>query len=244
MHNLRRVNVWTIALAFLIASATAILALKYVADYSVKDSATIVGPLLTAFGLFLAFSSLREGHEWNRRHFTVGLILGWNTQAREHLAVLTQEFPDFFQVPDFIKNPEAKKSWAIESDRAKRIVRGEFDSTPGSTSDADMKIRNSLVALMNYFEYVATAYKLHIVDREAVRDSFGSVMLDVWIYFYPCIAEMRHINRRDPWPPLTYVITEWERAETRSYLEKRAHEAAAEHEKLLKEGGARERTGI
>ena len=53
MHNLRRVNVWTIALAFLIASATAILALKYVADYSVKDSATIVGPLLTAFGLFL-----------------------------------------------------------------------------------------------------------------------------------------------------------------------------------------------
>src|SRR5712692_1614848 len=201
MHMLKRTDIWVIALTFLIISITGILILTYIVGYPVKDSATIVGPLLTAFGLFLAFSTLREGHEWNRRHFTVQLIGGWNAQAREHLTSLTREFPAFFQVPDFIKNPEAKKSWTINPDRAKRIVRAEPEPQNEARPDANIAIRDSLIALMNYFEDVATAYKLHIVDRDAVRDSFGAVMLDVWTYFYPFIAEMRSINRRDPWPP-------------------------------------------
>jgi hypothetical protein len=83
---------FVLPLAIFIGSAVAaITAVSYTLNIGAKDSAAVVGTLLTAISIFLAFLAIRNVHEWNRRHFTVELTSGWNSEARRHLASISTD---------------------------------------------------------------------------------------------------------------------------------------------------------
>lgn len=100
-----------------------IVVLNWLFGVPVAQAATAVGSVSTAVGVFLALLTLRNTHEWNRRHYTVEFLDDWNESARKHLAVLEREFPEFFAVPDFITDPHLRNSWCLDRARAEELVK-------------------------------------------------------------------------------------------------------------------------
>jgi hypothetical protein len=196
------------------------------------NALTAIGSVATAIGVFLAIMTLRSEHEWNRRHYTVEFLDSWNESARKHLRILEENFPDFFAVPDFIANPDLMDSWRLHQNQAKQLVKVKSEGEGFDKSKVD--IRGHLIELLNYFEGIASAYEQHVVDRAAIEDSVGTVILDVCVYFQPFIEEMRKINRRDPWPPLSRVVELWLTAATRQKAQTQAEEASRRHEEAFK----------
>ena len=210
----------------------------------VAQAVMAVGSLSTAVGVFLAFLTLRNTHEWNRRHYTIEFSDDWNECARKHLNVLERQFPELFAVPDFIEKPDLMNCWCLNRRTAEQLVTIQSESQ--GTSPDQLDIREHLIELLNYFEGIVTAYEQHVVDRAAIEESVGTVILDVCIYFQPFIEEMRKINRRDPWPPLSRVVELWLTEATRRKTQAQAAEATLRHGEALKkfQSKLKERTGI
>lgn len=210
----------------------------------IVQAITAVGSVSTAVGVFLALLTIRNAHEWNRRHYTIEVLENWNECARKHLIVLEKQFPDFFAVPDFIINPDLMGSWCIDENQAKQLLAVKSERQEPDHTELD--IRGHIIELLNYFEGIASAYEQHVVDREAIEDSVGTIILDVCVYFQPFIEEMRKINRRDPWPPLSRVVELWLIEETRRKAQSQAKEASRRHEEAIKkfESKMKQPTGI
>ena len=196
-----------LAIGVVIGTISAVIVvLNWLFGVPVAQAVTAVGSASTAVGVFLALLTLRNTHEWNRRHYTIEFLDDWNESARKHLAVLEKQFPKLFAVPDFITEPNLMNSWPLDKDRAKELVKVE--SEPQGSTPTELEIRGHLIELLNYFEGIATAYELYVVDRAVIEDSVSTVILDVCVYFQHFIWEMRKVNRRDPWPPLSRVVTD------------------------------------
>jgi hypothetical protein len=212
-------------------------------EVGLLQAVVAVGALSTAVGIFLAYYSLRDSHEWNRRQYTIQFLGCWNECARDHLNVLEKEFPDLLNVPDFIKNPDLIKTWCIKDEEAKKLA--DLMSHPEENC-REMDIRRHLIELFNYFESIANAYEQHVVDRSAVVDCDATAMLDIFIYFQPFIKEMRKINRRDPWPPLSRVAELWLNEATFSKSKVQADEASRRYEEASKrlESKLKKPTGV
>jgi hypothetical protein len=220
-----------------------ILALILIPGISLFQGIIAIGSLSTAVGVFLAFFSLRESHDWNRRQYTIEYFSHWNEGARKHLNILEKEFPDMLNVPDFIANPELMNSWCLNDDKSKMLV-GLMSNPQKNCSDMDT--RSHLLELFNDLEGIALAYEQCVVDRLAVEDCYGTVILDIWIYFQPFIQKMREVSRRDPWPPLSRMTELWLREAVLKNSQVQATDASRRHEEAIKKYGAQMKnpTGI
>lgn len=243
MHIFRFLNVGVrrlvLGVVIIIGSISGVIVvLIWLFGVPVVQAMTAVGSVSTAVGVFLALLSLRNTHEWNRRHYTIDFLGNWNESTRKHFVALEKQFPEFFAVPDFITSPHLMESWCLDKNQAKQLVEVK--------SEHEIVLRGHLVELLNYFEGIASAYEQHVVDREAIEDSAGTVILDVCVYFQPFIEEMRKINRRDPWPPLSRVVELWLKEAYRRTAQKQAEEASRRHEDALKkfESKLKQPTGI
>jgi hypothetical protein len=223
---------------------TLILALNLLFGVPGFQAATAVGSVATAIGVFLAFLALRNTHEWNRRNYTAEFLDDWNENASQRLAILAREFPKFFAVPDFITNPGLRNSWCLDQARAEQLVKLESEQDRPTCNE--LGVREHLIALFNYFEGIAIAYELHVVDRAVIEDSVSTVILDTCVYFQPFIDEMRKINRRDPWPPLSRVVERWLAEATWSKAQEGAIAASQRYREALRksEENLRPPTGI
>jgi len=148
------------------------------------------------------------------------------------LLILKKEFPDFFDVPDFIANPDLMESWRLDHNQAQQLVKVKSEGE--GFDNSKLVIRGHLIELLNYFEGIASAYEQYVVDRAAIEDSVGTVILYFCVYFQTFIDEMRKINRRDPWPPLSRVVELWLTAATRQKAQTQAAEASRRHDEAFK----------
>ena len=232
----RMTSFWPLVAIVVFSTSAVTGILSSVMHLRLPEAAASVGSLLTVVALLLAFNTLRDTHEWNRRHYTIELMGSWNTRARPHLAFLEHEFPDFFAVPDFIGNPEVLRSWKLDPRRAVQLVAS--DGSPPQAGSRDLEIRDHLIELFNYFEDLSIAYEQNIVDRATAEDSFAPTMIDAYTFFQPFIEEMRNVNRRDPWPPITRTVDLWYLTATR----RKAQDALGEVERQTRE--AREKAEV
>ena len=234
---------WLVAALLVSATAALVGTLSYVAGIKLLEAATSIGSLFTVVAVLLAVFSLRADHEWNRRHYTLELMGLWNSRARPHLTYLEHEFPEFFAVPDFIENPELLNSWRLDTERARLLIASDI-GTPQSEAKG-LEIRDHLIELLNYFEDISVAYELQVIDRGPIEDSIATVIMDVYTFFQPFIAEMQKANRRDPWPPLSRTVQLWLSEAARRKAQASAADAAKLYQEALKkaEEGWRRPTG-
>jgi hypothetical protein len=132
-------------------------------------------------------------------------MMQWPLKARDHLAFLEREFPQYFAVPDFIASPDKMDSWRMDQARAEAACGVGL----AAFEPKDLEVRNHLIGLLNYFEHLAAAYEQHIIERMVLEETIAPTMMDICVFFQPFITEMRQLNRRDPWPPLSRVIELW-----------------------------------
>jgi hypothetical protein len=215
--------------AFFAVTITAIAVLHYCLNIEFRDSATIIGTNFTAISIYLAFISIRETHEWNRRNLTLQLMGNWNQQTRSHLDVIISEFPNFSIRPksassdEWATNPEwVHPQWSIDEGRANLIV-SSLSNPRGELKDKE--IYRSLISLLNYFESLASAYENSVVDRTVIEQSFAPMIIDISRYFRPFIKLKRDQAGREPWPPLAKAVDSWESEHFRKKAEEDAIEA-------------------
>jgi hypothetical protein len=200
--------------------------LRYLFGESILQTLIAVGSASTAIAIFIAILTLRDSHEWNRRQYTIEFLRDWNESTREHFIELELQFPEFFEVPDYINDPAMMESWCIDKNRSTEIIKEK--------SEKNIKLRDHLIRLLNYFEGIASAYEQHVVDRDEIEDSAATVILDFWVYFQPFIEEMRRVNRRDPWPPLSRIVDLWLNEELIQTRGRQAEEASRRYEETLR----------
>ncbi|HVR26183.1 MAG TPA: hypothetical protein VMU26_23020 [Candidatus Polarisedimenticolia bacterium] len=206
----RFTSFWWSVVPVVLGTAIVVVAIQRAMHIRLHEAATSVGSVLTAIAVLLAFRTLRAAHEWNRRNSAVQLMDKWNERARTHIEFLEHQFPDFFPVPDFLTNPDNLRTWRMDADRAKAAVDSLVPSeSPSQSRSNDLEIRDRLIQLFNHFEDISIAYELFVLDRHAVEESFAPVMIEIYLYFQPFIAEMRRVTRRDPWAPLSRVADLW-----------------------------------
>jgi len=223
----------------IIAIITAIIVmLSCLFGVPILQALTAVGSVSTAVAIFFAILTLRDTQEWNRRQYTVELLDNWNDSTRKHFLALKKEFPEYFAVPDFITTPALMESWCLDKTKAKELAE--------VNSEHEVDLRGHIVALLNYFEGIALAYEQYVVDRDAIDDSVGTVILDFCVYFQPFIEEMRKNNRRDPWPPVSRTVELWLTKESRLTAQTQAKDASLRHVQALKkfESKLKKPTGI
>ncbi len=160
---------------------------------------TAVGLLISAGALLCAAYGINQQHEWQRRHFAAEMINAWNSQSSTHKAAIENVYPYLF------RDERAKESrQPIPLEEARQIYL--------STKDADAtrwETRNHCIALLNYFEFVASAWEKQVGDRKMLEDSFKSTILRWHHDLGEFMAVMRDYRSYHPWPPLTRVVAQW-----------------------------------
>jgi hypothetical protein len=163
-----------------------------------------LGAAAGAFALYKAIldnnAQLENGNDWKRKQSTINMIKEWNDHARAHIKFLRHCYTD---LSDFTwKLPEeelAKNLFNLEV--AKMVFAGE---TP-----EDRDIRDRIISVFNYFEYVSTAYESGVVDRQSIEVSFKGVMLNTYSYFNPFLQIIRKQRKYEPWLPLALLVSKW-----------------------------------
>ena len=95
------------------------------------------------------------------------------------------------------------KSSSISPERAKELIRADPNSKDG-------KIKQDLVGLYNYMEYVCTAYELGVVDRERIEETYSYSFIrayDNLKNFFHLLELEQHGQRHIC--AIERVVTEW-----------------------------------
>ncbi len=213
----------TFIISALVATVILFAVLHFLNGICVKDALSSSAIVLTAFSFCFGAYSLRENHRWNRYSYTLNLLAAWNNQVREHLDVLDSEFSDFRKVP------KDRTGWGISAERAQEIAH----STPKNSPD-DFKVRNSLITALNHFELLTRAYEMSAVDQKTVYESFGSIIIDVWVYFAAFVQQMNNDMLADPWPPLRRVCDVWIPERRREEIQKESEKMGKAYEEIQK----------
>ena len=176
------------------------------------SAAVTTSAIATALAVLMAYHSMREGHEWNRRHETVRLMVEWDQRARIHLDALEQRYPQIFDFPAITdekwNDPNYyDDDWCIPEADVEKL------KSAGSSADADVDwsaLRSHLISLLNFFESLAIACEQSTVKPDVVRDSLGPLVIVVVRFAKPFMKELGERQKRDPWPPLSRIVRRWQ----------------------------------
>jgi hypothetical protein len=166
-----------------------------------------LGAVGTAAAGFVIYKAIQENtqkveanNDWNRKHSTIDMIKEWNDHARAHIKFLRNRYPELSGFSWRASEEELEKI-EFNSELAELVYAGDSDET--------RDVRDRLISLFNYFEYVSTAYEHEIVDRQAIEVSFRGVILNTYVYFNAFVQVMRKQRKYEPWLPLALLVSKW-----------------------------------
>jgi hypothetical protein len=173
---------------------------------------TAGGLVVSAVALVCTAYGINEQHTWNRRHFAVEMIREWNDQSSIHKAAIENAYPALFRE----EGPQQSRP-RIDKDEARRIYFSTKDEGTIKNGGDPTKIvdpvrwetRNHCIALLNYFEFVASAWENQVADRKMVEDSFKKTILRWHHDLEEFMNVMKSTRGYEPWPPLQRVVTKW-----------------------------------
>jgi hypothetical protein len=191
-------------LRLVVLGAVVSLASAIVSGYAVwvADSTLEV----TASSLEVAGSSLRDQYEWNRRHYAIEMLREWNTQTAVHKAALECAYSELYSAP----------GWKMDVTEARALYFAECKLPDGTTPNPKWELRNHVIALLNYFEYVAKACEVEVADAEVIEATHKGTMIrwhDQLHAFIVTVKEAR--DGKSPWLPFERIVDEWRPPEER-----------------------------
>ena len=190
------------------------------------------GLLISSGALVCAAYGINQQHEWYRRHFAAEMIREWNQQSSSHKAEIENAYPGLFraegprQSRPRIDHDEARLIYfSVETDGSAGFTNSEPSngtsnptrtvSTNGPTDPSKIvdpkrwKTRNHCIALLNYFEFVASAWENQVADRKMIEDSFKKTILRWHHDLEEFMSVMKATRQYEPWPPLQRVVSKW-----------------------------------
>jgi hypothetical protein len=160
---------------------------------------TAAGLIVSAGALVFAAYGISQQRKWERKHFAVEMINEWNNQSSNHKAAIENAYPELFT-----NDGPLSSRPRMTSEEAHLI----YTSTEAKDK-VRWETRNHCIALLNYFEFVASAWDKEIADREIIEDSFKSTILRWHHDLEEFMIEMKKTRQYEPWPPLQSVVAQW-----------------------------------
>ena len=163
-----------------------------------EESIKSIGIWIAAIGLLLNYFRLRANNSWKRKHFATNMIAEWNDRTAEHRKQIETLEPGLIDLND---KAEVKE---ISQQTAKDIYETQDQNSK------EWKLRFHFLEMMNYFEYVSSAYWNRIADKKIIEKSFMNIMLKYDKILTNFIDEYKkHRGYENPWGPYHDVINKW-----------------------------------
>lgn len=193
-----------------------------------KDVEFLAVAILGVFSLYLTAYGLRLSHEWEKQKFTATLLKEWNNDVEKYKNEIFKAYP---KLADGISASKGgiPESVGLRLDSAyaeysKRLHNGEctpsLKPSPPECSELleEAQLRDAVVGILNYLEYVSVAYEQDVVVRQKIEEVFWGNFLN-WFG-----ATVEYIKASNPtrllyWAPYIKVACGWHR---RSSLEETA----------------------
>ena len=165
---------------------------------SPTDYITAVGSIGTLLGVLIVLYVLRRNHDWYRRQYALDIMREWNDQALSHTTVIEQSFPGLFHVDTKVKNPvEMTKNDAV----------GIYTADPKNPKN--LAIRTHISELLNYLEYVSTAYMHSVADKKIIETSFKQSLVNIEKILINYIEIVKERRGYQPWQSYLDVVSGW-----------------------------------
>jgi hypothetical protein len=149
----------------------------------------------------IAQESNRQAHEWYRRSYTVDIIRDFEGHVVSYRIPLQEAFPGLFN---------QEKRGILEPGTAENLWLGKAE--PNSKYDFMrdkknvLKMKNQLIGLFNYMEYLAQTYNEHVVDQPAFEESLADPMIFYHDTFYEFIKASQKQLRYPNWQPVLNTV--------------------------------------
>lgn len=174
----------------------------------VRSSLVLLGVAVSAAALVWTATGVRDQHEWNRRHYAIEMLREWNTETFKHKAALEGAYPKLYEDP------------------GARLTDEEAHALYFATAKRDSKLwdlRNHAIALLNHFEYVASAYDNSVADPTIIDESHRPTMVRWYHQLEPLVVVVTGAREgKNPWAPLHRVIVDrWESKGEKKEVRKR-----------------------
>jgi hypothetical protein len=140
-------------------------------------------------------------HDWYRRSYTVDMIRDFEGHVVGYRETLQDAFRGLF-----LKDQHG----VLEAGTAKNLWAGK--SEPNSKYDfmKDEKkvkrVKNQLIGLLNYMEYLSQAYNESVVDQKVFEESLSKPMIYYYDFLEEFIKESQKQLGYDNWQPFSDVV--------------------------------------
>jgi hypothetical protein len=166
----------------------------------VTDFITALGAIGTLISALFILQTLKSNHDWQRRQYALDILRDWNKNTNESGHAVEKAFPG---IRDIDKTTGRVNE--ISKDRAKRI----YISNPESDGE-DFALRCHIIQLLNYLEYVVTAYNSNVADEEVVLSGLKTPIIR-WVTILANFLDIVEMCEGfQPWAPLRQTVKEWE----------------------------------
>lgn len=145
------------------------------------------------------YEALQQNHELNRRHYASEMMKDWNDNAGKHKDAILKEFPDLL---------DKKNTKPLSREKALAIYGAIYGN---DAKDKELfELRNHIIAMFNYFEYIASAYFNGVADQLMIEETFDGVIKLWYNYFKAFIDVAEEKVGFRPWQPINDLIIHWE----------------------------------
>ena len=161
---------------------------------------TALGAMGTCAGAVFVIHVLKSNHDWQRRQYALDIYRDWNKNTSEHYRAIENALP---RIRDIDKNKGSINE--LSKDRA-RIIYG---SDPLTDSE-NFALRFHITQLLNYLEFVATAYNSNVADEQVILETMKNPIIS-WVNILSNFLEVSELSLGyQPWQPLRDTVKQWE----------------------------------
>ena len=158
-----------------------------------------LGSVGTLIGAWYVYKTLRANHDWQRRQYAIDIFREWNANTAKHAQAIERAFPHIRDV-----DRTTGKSNEITKEQAKRIYTCDM-------SDAkNWELRFHIIELLNYLEFVTTAYSHNVADKTIILSSLKNPLVAWHNILKNFIETVNLCEDYKPWQPFSAVVNEWE----------------------------------
>ncbi|MCG8373844.1 MAG: DUF4760 domain-containing protein [Balneolales bacterium] len=167
---------------------------------SIVENIETISLLIAGLGLILNFIRLKANHDWNRRVEASKMIAEWNSETSKHRKAIEDIEPGIIDININSDKAEIKE---ITKTRAAEIYSSNDVKSP------DRELRFHFIEILNYFEYVASAYDNKVADKKMIEESFMNTMIAWEELLHNFIVEYGKHRKSNSWKPFTDVVNIW-----------------------------------
>jgi hypothetical protein len=174
-----------------------------------KEVLMAIGLVGTFLGVIMVYKTLKSNHDWYRRQYTLDILKEWNENIMPLVKIIEDVFPHLLDI-DGIQS----KGVELTREEAEKIYAGD------TKDNKYINLRYTLNSLMNYFEYIATAYLHNVADQRIIFHSFSKSLIRIHDALDNYIEVVKRRRGHQPWQPFLDVISKWKAQDARPLNQK------------------------